>query len=62
MSSVGDIARNRQYRGWHIISKVSPKIHRKWILLKARKRIQLSGHLHCEHILIFIEFPLDVRI
>ena len=39
----------RQYRGWCIISQ-APK---KWILFKAKKRIQVLGHIHCKRILFF---------
>ena len=39
----------RQYRGWCIIFQ-APK---KWILFKAKKRIQVLGHIHCKRILFF---------
>ena len=39
--------------GSALFLKRFPKTGRKWILLKARKRIQVSGHIHFEHILFF---------
>ena len=43
----------RQYRGWALFRRLFPKTCRKWILFKARKRIQVSGHMHSKHILFF---------
>ena len=36
--------------------KVFPKTNKKCILFKARKRIQVSGHIHSKHILFFRVF------
>ena len=36
--------------------KLFPKICRKWVLFKARKRIQVSGYIHSKHILFFRVF------
>ena len=43
--------------GGTLFLKISPEIRRKWILIKARKKNQLSGHTHFEHILIFRVSP-----
>ena len=37
--------------------KLFPKTGRKKILFKARKRIQVSGHIHFEHVLFFRVSP-----
>ena len=37
--------------------KLFPKTGRKKILFKARKRIQVSGHIHFEHVLLFRVSP-----
>ena len=57
MNSVGDIAGNTRVLdstiGATLFFKLFPKTHRKRIMFKARKRIQVSGHTHFEHILFF---------
>ena len=42
--------------------KLFPKTRRKWILFNARKRIQVSGHMHFEHILFFRVSPLYLNL
>ena len=62
MNSIGDIGRNINGEldsivGGALFVKLFPKIRRKWILLEARKIIQVSGHIHFEHILFSIVSP-----
>ena len=42
--------------GAALFLKLFPKTSRKRILFKARKRIQVSGHIHSKHILFFRVF------
>ena len=75
MASVDDIGGNargcaRQYRGWSNISQILPKTRREWILFKARKIIQVLGHIYFKPILFFrvslgyfnLQFCLSVSI
>ena len=41
--------------------KPFPKTHKKWILVKIRKRIQVSVHIHSKHI-VFLGFFSDIWI
>ena len=43
----------RQCRRWCIISQTLPETRLKWKLFKTGKRIQVSGHIHCRHTLLF---------
>ena len=63
---VGDIGGNiggelGSIVGGALFLKLFPKTGRKWIQFKARKRIQVSGHIHFEQI-FFLEYPLDIWI
>ena len=58
MNSIGDIGANiggelGSVVGGPLFLKLFPKTHRKSILFKARKRIQVSHHIHFEHFLFF---------
>ena len=65
MNSVGDIGGNigggelGTIVGGALFLKRFPKTGRNRILFKAKKRIQVSGHIHFEHI-FFLEYPLDI--
>ena len=55
MSSVCDIAGNTRMLDGIVCGAFFliffPKTHRKRTLFKARERIQVSGHIHFEHVL-----------
>ena len=58
MNSVGGVGGNivsglDGVVGSPLFVKLFPKTGRKIILFKARKRIQISGHIHFENILFF---------
>ena len=62
MNSVGGVGGNivsglDSVVGSALFVKLFPKTGRKRILFKARKRIQVSGHIHFEHILFFRVSP-----
>ena len=62
MNSVGDIGGNIGSDLDSVVDsalflKLFPKTSRKRILFKARKRIQVSGQIHFEHILFFRVSP-----
>ena len=62
MNSVGNIGGNIGCELDSVVSsilfpKLFPKTGRKLILFKARKRIQVSGHVHFEHILFYRVSP-----
>ena len=60
-SSVGDIGENIRMVlcsivGRAVFLKLFRKTYTKWILFKARERIQVSGHTHSKHTLFFRVF------
>ena len=62
MNSVGDVGGNiggelGSIVGSALFLKLFPKTVRKEILFKARKIIQVSGHMHLEHTLFFRVSP-----
>ena len=64
MNSVGGVGGNivsglDSVVGSALFVKLFPKTGRKRILFKARKRIQISGHMHFEKS-YFLEFPMDI--